>query len=109
MATHYKILGQVNPAATTDTNLYTVPSSTEAVISTVSICNAGSAQVTYRIAARKDGESLAQKHYITYDAIIPANDMIALTLGMTADSGDIFSVYASSASVSFNMFGSEIS
>jgi hypothetical protein len=35
MPTTYKVLGQSNPAATTATTLYTVPSATQAVVSTV--------------------------------------------------------------------------
>ena len=39
MATAYKVLGQSKPAAGTLTTLYTVPSSTEAVISSLTIAN----------------------------------------------------------------------
>jgi hypothetical protein len=39
MATAYKVLGQVAPAATTATTVYTVPSATEAVVSSVTVCN----------------------------------------------------------------------
>jgi hypothetical protein len=39
MATTYKVLGQLNPAATTPTTLYTVPASTSTVVSTITICN----------------------------------------------------------------------
>jgi hypothetical protein len=35
MTTTYKVLGQVNPSATTNTDLYTVPSATSAVCSTL--------------------------------------------------------------------------
>ena len=35
MATTYKVLGQSNPSATTATTLYTVPASTQAVVSTI--------------------------------------------------------------------------
>ena len=46
MATVYKVLGQVNPSATTLTTLYTAPSG--AVVSTLAICNQG-ATTTYRV------------------------------------------------------------
>ena len=59
MATNYKVLGQSAPSATTDTTLYTVPASTQAVVSTVSVCNRGSAAATFRIAVRPDGASIA--------------------------------------------------
>jgi hypothetical protein len=88
--------------------VYTVPSATEAVISSIIVANRDSGSATYRIAVRPDGATIANEHYIAYDATVPANDTIALTLGLTADASDVFTVYASSANLSFNIFGSEI-
>jgi hypothetical protein len=109
MAKVYKVLGQTSPSATTATTVYTVPSSTEVVVSTITICNRANAAGTYRLAIRPDGAALADQHYIAYDATVGANDTVALTLGLTANASDVFTVYASSASVSFSLFGSEIS
>lgn len=109
MAKSYKVLGQSAPSATTATTLYTVPSATEAVVSTITICNRANTSGTYRIAIRPDGASLANQHYIAYDVTIAANDTTALTLGITMDAADVLEVYASSADMSFNAFGSEIS
>jgi glucose-6-phosphate dehydrogenase assembly protein OpcA len=108
MARAYKILGQSAPSATTATTLYTVPSSTYTVVSTITVANRGTSNATYRIAIRPDGDTLANQHYIAYDATILANDTVALTLGITVDSADVITVYASSANLSFNAFGSEI-
>ena len=108
MAKSYKVLGQVSPSATTASTAYTVPSNTEVVVSTITICNRAATSGTYRIAIRPDGASLADQHYIAYDATVGANDTVALTLGITANASDVFTVYASSASVSFSFFGSEI-
>ena len=47
MAATYKVLGQVNPAASTATTAYTVPSATEAVISTITAANLGPAPASY--------------------------------------------------------------
>jgi hypothetical protein len=104
----YKVLGQSAPSATTATNLYTVPSATEAVISTITVANRANTAATYRISIRPNGATQANEHYIAYDASLPANDTIALTLGLTMDAADVMTVYASSASVSFGLFGSEI-
>lgn len=108
MATNYKVLGQSAPAATTDTNVYTVPAATEAVISTITVANRDVSVGTYRIAIRPNGATIANEHYIAYDVSVPANDTIALTLGLTANASDIFTVYASTANFSFGIFGSEI-
>ena len=108
MATTYKVLGQSNPSATTATTLYTVPSSTSTVVSTITVCNQASSAATYRIAVRPAGATLAAQHYIVYGATVPASDTTTLTLGLTLATTDVVTVYASSANLSFNAFGSEI-
>jgi hypothetical protein len=107
MATTYKVLGQVEPAATTATALYTVPASTSAVCSTLSICNTG-ASTTYRVAIRPAGATLADLHYIVYEAAIEQYNTTLLTLGITLATTDVVTVYAGTATVVFNLFGSEI-
>jgi hypothetical protein len=108
MANVYKVLGQSAPAATTDTALYTVPSATEAVISTIVIANRAATAGSFRLAVRPDGASIANQHYLAYDVPIGANDSTTLTLGITVDAADVITVRASSADMSFNVFGSEI-
>jgi hypothetical protein len=108
MATAYKVLGQSAPSATTASDVYTVPSSTYAVVSTITVANRATTSATYRISVRPDGASQANQHYIAYDAPISGNDTVALTLGLTADAADVFTVYASTGNLSFNIFGSEI-
>lgn len=109
MPTVYKVLGQAAPAATTLTTLYTVPASTDAVVSTIAIANRAGTSGTYRIAVRPAGAAVANQHYIVYGATVAASDSVLLTLGITLDATDVLSVYASSADMSFNAFGSEIS
>lgn len=108
MATTYKVLGQSAPSATTATTLYTVPSSTQAVLSTIAVCNRGASSATYRIAIRPNGAALANEHYIAYDSAITANNSTMITIGVTLGDTDVVTVYASTADLSFNAFGSEI-
>jgi hypothetical protein len=108
MATTYKVLGQTNPAATTNIDLYTVPSATSAVCSTLTVCNTG-VSTLYRIAIRPSGATISNVHYIVYDNAINANDTIFLTLGITLATTDVVTVYANTANVSFGLFGSEVS
>jgi len=107
MAT-YKVLGQSAPSATTDTDVYTVPSATEAVISTIVIANRSASDATYRIAVRPDGATIANEHYVAYDITVGASDSTALTLGITMNAADVLTVQASTADLSFSVFGSEI-
>jgi glucose-6-phosphate dehydrogenase assembly protein OpcA len=109
MATTYKVLGQSNPAATTATTLYTVPASTQSVISTIVIANLTASAATFRISVRPAGGAQTNAMYIAYDITVGASDSTALTLGVTMNTTDVLTVYASTANVSFTAFGSEIS
>lgn len=109
MATTYKVLGQSNPSATTNTTLYTVPSATSTVVSSIIICNQTASAATYRIAVRPAGAAAAAQHWIVYGATVAASDSTVLTLGLTLATTDVITVYASSANLSFSAYGSEIS
>ena len=109
MPTAYKVLGQSAPSATTATTLYTVPSATSAVVSSIVIANRDSNAATYRIAIRPGGASLANQHYIAYDVTVGASDSTVLTLGITLATTDVITVYASTANLSFSAYGSELS
>ena len=108
MANAYKVLGQANPAANTDTDLITVGSGKSQVISTLSICNEGGSQTTFRVAVRPAGAGIAAKHYIAYDATVEGNDAVYLTIGITLAATDVLTVRAGTANVAFNAFGNEI-
>lgn len=108
MATSYKILGQSNPAATTNTDVYTVPAASSSVVSTISITSLDSSSQTFRIAFRKAGATIDNKHYLAYNTTIAALDTVVLTLGITLAATDVITVYASNANLVFQVFGSEI-
>ena len=109
MANAYKVLGQTDLPATTLTDVYTVPSATETVISTIIIANRTASAETFRIAIRPDGATVSDEHYIAYGVPIAANDSTTLTLGITLDATDVLSVWASAVDLSVNVFGTEIS
>lgn len=121
MPTAYKVLGQSGSsgnygngaqtlsAANTAYNLYTVPSATSAVVSTIVVCNQAAASGTFRIAVRPTGTTLAAQHYIAYDTPIAGNDSTTITLGVTLTATDIITFQASATTMSFTVFGSEIS
>lgn len=109
MTVTYKILGQQNPTANTLTTVYTVPSATQAVISTVAVCNQANTAATFRIAVQPANAAITSKHYINYDTTLPANDTVALTLGITLGATDVISANVSTSTISVNVFGSEIS
>jgi len=108
MATTYKVLGQINPSATTATTLYTVPSATSTVVSTIVICNQTATAATFRVSVRQAGAAQTAAMYVAYDITVGASDSTALTLGLTLAATDVITVYASTATLSFAAFGSEI-
>jgi len=106
--TTYKVLAQSAPAATTNTDVYTVPAGTQAVVSTMVICNRAATAASYRIAVRPAGAAIANQHYIAYDVVVAASDSTTLTLGITLGATDIITVYMSTANQSVSVFGSQI-
>jgi hypothetical protein len=110
MATTYKILGQSNPSATTEEILYTTPSSTETIVSSIAICNQAATSATFRIAVRPSADATTvSKHYLVYGTTVGANDTIILTMGVTLAASDKILVYPSTANISFTAYGSELS
>lgn len=110
MATAYKVLGQQNPAATTLTTLYT-STSVETVVSTVTVANLAGSAATFRLLVQPSADvgAAANKQYLAYDVTVGATDTTTLTLGLTLASGDVLKIYASTATLAFNAFGSQIS
>ena len=88
-----------------------MPAATSAVVSSIVVTNQASTAATYRIAVVKSGGSTspaAALSWIVYGASIAANDSTILTIGLTLATGDQIRVYASSATLSFSAFGSQI-
>lgn len=108
MASTYKVLGQKEPAINTNEELYTVPAATQAVVSTISVCNRVATPQSFRIMVRPGGASLVDAHYIVYDAPIAGNDTLFLTVGLTLAATDRIDVRADTADMAFNAYGSEI-
>jgi hypothetical protein len=108
MAFTYKVLAQSAPSATTATDIYTVGSGKQTVVSTITVANRGTSASSYRIAVRPAGTTLANQHYLAYDVAIAANDTTILTIGLTLQATDVVTVYALSANLSFGIYGTEI-
>jgi hypothetical protein len=107
MATTYKVLGQL-ASTTSAVSIYTCPSATQTIVSSIVIANREAAENTFQIILRPNNETLADKHYIAYNTPISANDVVALTLGITMDASDQLYVLGSDTNLTFQVFGSEI-
>jgi len=109
MANIYKILGQSSPSATTETDLYTVPAATSSVCSSISICNRGTTATTFRVSISQAGAATTNKDYLYYDVTLAGNDTFIATIGVTLATTDKVRVYSGNASLSFQIWGTEIS
>jgi hypothetical protein len=110
MATAYKT-AQVQGTSSTGTyaTLYSTPSSTEAVVSSISICNTAANNATYRIAIMGSAGTPGASEWIVYDSVVPANETIFLTVGVTLSASRFIRVSSSANTVAFSAFISEIS
>jgi hypothetical protein len=108
MPTVYKVLGQLLPASTSGT-LYTVPASTDTVVSTINAVNTGTTTADISIAVRPAGATIETKHYIVRSLPLAAKAVFTYTAGVTLDATDVITVESTTSNVAFNAFGSEIS
>jgi hypothetical protein len=109
MATNYKY-SQVQGTAdiATYATLYTTPAATQAVISSIVICNQSSSAITYSIGLDTTAGTPGASEFLVYQAAIAGNDTVALTLGVTLDASKYIRIASSANTCSFSAFVSEI-
>lgn len=104
MAITYKVLGQTGDAST-EVDLYTVPASTSAKAK-VTVANRAGTGATFRVSVSPGGGATANEDYISYDQSIGANESITSTT-LTLEATDVVRAFASTATVTFIVFGIE--
>jgi len=107
VADSLKVLGQLDPAATTTTVLYTVPDKTQTTVSSVVAANRTGSAITFRLSVHVAGASANDKQYLYYDKSVAANDSLTIVIGITLNQTDVIKVYTSAVDMSFNIFGCE--
>jgi hypothetical protein len=110
MARIYKE-SQVQGTASTSTyaTLYTTPAITTANISTIAVCNTAASVATYRIAIMSSAGTPAASNWLVYDASVPANDTVFLTIGISLSAAKFIRISSSANTVTFTAFVSEVS
>lgn len=109
MAVTSKVLGQTKPSAATLTDIYTVPASTATTVSTIVVANQSATATSFRVSVAVAGAADTTEQYLYYDIAIPGNDTFAATIGVTLSATDVVRVYNTLATLSFNLFGVEVS
>ena len=102
-----KVLGQLDPSATTITTLYTAPNLTQTTVSSLVICNRGGSGITFRVSIHVAGAGADDKQFIFYDETLAATTTRTVVIGICLNQADVVKVYTSAANVSFNLFGVE--
>lgn len=109
MAETRKVLAQSNPSGLVLTDVYTVGSGKQTVISTITVCNLVTTVDTFRISIAPGGAGDALSQYIYRDVNILGTDTFAATIGITLNVGDVVRFYSSGGNLSISLFGVEIS
>jgi len=107
-----KILGQLNPTANTQGNVYVVPASTAAIVNNIIVTNQAATNSSYSIIVMPSGgfsATAANNRFIVRGGVIPASDTVTLGLGVTLPAGTILAANTNSGSLSISAFGVEIS
>lgn len=108
MAETFKVLGQSYPTGGVLTDLYTVPSATSAVISSLTICNQGNNTATFRVSIVVAGAADEAKQYLVYDTPLLSKGTMSIIIGETLAATDVIRVQSDTGNLSFNLFGTEI-
>ena len=111
MANSFKILGQVNPTANTQSNVYVVPAATAAVINSINIDNTGTANASYSIIivpSTDNSTSPLPKHFILRGSIAPSGDTVLLDFPLTLPAGTVVAANTNNGSLAISAFGVEV-
>jgi len=108
MATTRKVLGQHVPSAGATDLMYTVPSSTQAVVSSIVCCNTAALDDVLSIGVVEAGDTIAAKNILYYQLPVSSYNTFTATIGITMNAGDMLYVYSLNGYVSFSAFGQEI-
>jgi hypothetical protein len=98
---------QSNPAAGTPADLYTVPSAKQAVISTLTVCNYGTATADYDLLVRPAGAAAADVHLLAKGVATPAKETTFITAGIALATSDVVTVESDTGDVTFMAFVNE--
>lgn len=98
------VLGQVSLASTTNTLVYTVPTSTLAYVN-VNVSNRNASDIAVRVALAATA-SPTNGEYIEYESFIAPNGVLERT-GLVLEAGRKVIAYSNSTNVSVNVYGVE--
>lgn len=111
MANSYKILGQLNPTANTQGNVYVVPAVSAGIIQSITVANQTSTNASYSLIVMPSANyssPAANTYFVVRGGIAPANDTAIFSINLTLPAGAVLAANASSSSISISAFGVEV-
>lgn len=105
MADVFGLLGQAKPAATTLTDVYTVPTGKVATVD-IYVANTSGTPATFRVALAKSGAADSLEQYISYNEDLGANVRKKIAR-VVLNAGDVVRFYGSGADAAINVIGIE--
>jgi len=99
---------QSAPAADTDTEIYDCPDAMQ-FVGWLTVANRSSTPSRFRAWIEIDNAATADAQYVAYDVPIEANETIPVAVKVTMTADDRFNVRADDATLTFSLFGVEIS
>ena len=108
----HKILGQINPSANTQTNVYVVPASTAALVNSIHVDNTGTSNASYSIIvvpSSDNSTSPLPKHFIVRGSIAPPGDTVLLDFPLTLPAGTVVAANTNDPNLAISTFGVEVS
>jgi hypothetical protein len=111
MSNTYKVLGQINPSANTQSNVYVVPAATQVAVNSITIANQSASNASYSLIVMPSNlysSSAPANTFIIRGGVIPGADAAILTLSLGLPTGAIIAANTNSSNISFSVFGVEI-
>jgi hypothetical protein len=94
------------------TTIYTVPASTNTVVTTITICNQSVNNLTVNVAANISGDAITTKNYLITNYLLEAAETLVLEPRLAMLAGSLLSANITGANaasnVSVNAYGVEI-
>ena len=94
---------QSNPSAASLTEIYDCPDSTT-FVGRLNVCNRSSVPTAFRVSIEIDNAATSNEQYLAYDCPIEGNEVVSID-GITMTADDRLNVYATLATLSFNLMG----
>ena len=108
----HKILGQINPSANTQTNVYVVPASTATLVNAIHVDNLSTANASYSVIvvpSTDNSTSPLPRHFVIRGSIAPAGDTVILDFPLTLPAGTVVAANTNNGSLAISAFGVEVS